>query len=315
MRIAYVVSAYHHPSQLVRLVRRLDGPEASFLVHFDRKSDDRLFRQAVDGLAGMANLLFLERHDCYWGDFGHVRASLKGMRAAIEGGIPFEYLVLLTGQDYPIKPSWYIEQRLRESGGCSYLDHAPLPRADWPNGGLDRIRHWHFRWRGSYLAFPERRHFGHRLPGLAWSLLIALLPLQRRFPRPFHPFGGSSYWCLSREAVAYIHDFVEKDPGFVRFFHRVRVPDEIFFQTVVMNSPLRDRVVNDDLRHVDWARQDRGRPPILRKGDYLALERSPQLFARKFDETVDTEILDMIDDGILGRSVEGGSREGAGRAG
>jgi hypothetical protein len=71
----------------------------------------------------------------------------------------------------------------------------------------------------------------------------------------------------------------------------------MFFHTIVMNSPLRDSVVNDELRHVDWTRDPL--PAVFGAGDLETLRRSPKLFARKFDATFDAEILDLIDSELL----------------
>ena len=84
------------------------------------------------------------------------------------------------------------------------------------------------------------------------------------------------------------------------FFRRVLIPDELFFQTILLNSPLRDRIVNDNLRYMDWSRPNVPLPAVLGTGDLPQLQQSPALFARKFDVTVDSAILDMIDERILG---------------
>jgi hypothetical protein len=85
----------------------------------------------------------------------------------------------------------------------------------------------------------------------------------------------------------------------VRFFKHVNVPDEHFFHTILLNSPLKDTVVNDDLRYLEWRDPDvAGGPAVLRKDDYTKIMGAPELFARKFDVTQDPELLDMIDAAI-----------------
>ncbi|NJN99140.1 MAG: hypothetical protein HC875_36125 [Anaerolineales bacterium] len=78
------------------------------------------------------------------------------------------------------------------------------------------------------------------------------------------------------------------------------MPDELFFQTVLLNSPLRDTIVNDDLKHIQWSTPTSAHPDIFSKEDFEKLNRSPKLFARKFDTKHDTVILDLIDQHILG---------------
>lgn len=272
-RIAYVILAHQLPEQLVRLVRRLDSPRALFLIHINRRSDDAIYQAARAGLAERKNVVFLRRHKLYWAGFGHVRATIEGLEELYTHSVPFDYVALLTGQDYPIKPVSVIERTLAESGGRSFMAYDRLPGG--LVDGMERITHWHSRRIGV---------------AKGWHLK---LPLRRRFPLGLVPYGGSSYWWLSRDAVDYVRGFLAEQPGYLRFFKHVDVPDEIFFHTVMMNSPLRHSVVNDELRHVDWTRTPL--PAVFRVGDFEELERSPKLVARKFDSSVDAEILDLID--------------------
>jgi hypothetical protein len=279
MNIAYIISAYKNPGQLVRLVRRLRARGTSFFIHVDRKSPSEMFEAAFQQLRDVPDLHFLPRHRCHWGDFGHIRATLKGIHALVTSGTPFDYAVLLTGQDYPTRAHEEIASFFARADGASYLSYFPLPHEEWEYEGLDRIQRWHWRVLGRHISFPPRRK----------------LPLKRRFPAGFAPYGGSSYWCLSRACVHYIHDFVGRNPSFVSYFHTVDVPDEIFFQTLLLNSPLAGTLVNDDLRYIDWKDPEAGSPGILTTGDFEQIVGSGKLFARKFDETVDHEILDLLD--------------------
>jgi len=300
MRIAYIISAYQHPEQLVRLILRLYTPMDIFLVHVDKRTDDRIFSEMVEGVSRLPNVTFLPRHACFWGDFGHVKATLKGIFRIKSQNLPFEWAVLLTGQDYPLKSNDTIKKFLEENSGKSFMAYFPLPSNEWQGkGGLERIESWHFRLGHRKFCFPDTNRSTSLTPPGAWRKFSSLVP-KRKFPAGFQPYGGSSYWCLSRECVDYIYHFVRKQPAFVRFFKYVDVPDEIFFQTILLNSPLRESVINDDLRYIDWKVPDSGSPSILGEHDFPKLAASPKLFARKFDIEVEPGILDMIDRYLLG---------------
>ena len=161
----------------------------------------------------------------------HVAASLEGISAIVENGIPCDHAVLLTGQDFPVKSNEEIKARLDRNHGWSFLSYFPVPDNDeWlPDGGLDRIDRWHFWVRGRRLQLPSEDGQG-RL-GSALRLVNGVVP-RRRFLPGLRPYGGSSYWCLSGEAVAFVHRYIRDHPEFVSFFRRVFIPDELFFQTV-----------------------------------------------------------------------------------
>lgn len=286
MNLAYIVSAYKLPEQLSRLVERLATDTSLVLIHVDRKTDEQTYRHMVTSLARFDNVYFLRRHRCDYGGFGHVRATMTGIDELVRRRVAFDYVTLLTGQDYPIKSNEQIAEFFQKHQGASFIDYFPLPTDGWEGGGLDRIESWHVRVRGRRVRIRGRPR----------------LRLTRRFPAGLRPFGGSSYWSMSRECSEWVYEFLRRRPSYIRFFKYVDVPDEMFFQTIVLNSPLRATLVNDDLRYLEWRNPAlAGGPAVLGKDDLGKLARSPKLFARKFDITQDRDILDLIDSRILER--------------
>ena len=273
MRIAYIVSAYKRPEQLARLVRHLGQSSSAIPVHVDAKTDRRTFDAMVNAVDGVPGVHFVSRHRCYWGGFGHVRASLKGIEHLVESGAEFDYAVLLTGQDYPLLGADDLGRFFAAAAGRSYLSHWRLPFAPWgERGGLDRLEQRH-------LLGPARLHL--RLPG------------RRGLPAGLDAFGGSPYWALARPLVEWLHSYVRERPDVVRFFEHVYIPDELFFQSIIMSSEHAGSIVNDNLRYIDWRATPA--PKILTSDDLPAMLASGALFARKFDTYVDSEVLDELD--------------------
>ncbi len=272
-RVAYIVSAYKLPAQLARLLARLEGRGTTFVAHVDRRTSRSVFEEMVERTRRL-DVTFLPRHRSPWGSFGHVQTTLEGISYLLESEIAFDYAVLLTGQDYPLRSPRAIERFLAEAEGRSFMSSWPLPHPPWGrHGGLDRLTRWH-------------RVLGPRRARVS-------LPARRRLPAGLAPYGGSPYWCFSRAAVEYVQRFVTEKPELVRFFRHVYIPDELMFQTILMNSALRDAIVNDNVRYVEWGREPA--PAILTRADLPAMLQSGALFARKFDETVDPVVLDELD--------------------
>lgn len=269
MQIAYIISAYKRPDLLFRLVDALDG--APIAIHVDRKSD--IGPEVESRARAHANVTLLPRHVCHWGLFGHVEASLEGLKWFM--GAQADYAALLTGQCYPIKPKRVIEQALENLGGRSMIEISRFPKAEWlhgDDGGYKRLDRF-------YLKFPRR------------LMPKAIRLWKRRPPYHLHPYGGSGYWLLSREAIAYIRAYVAGHPQLTRYFRTTFCPDEMFFQTILGNSPLNGKLVSKLLHYTDWSKGGAS-PAMLRSSDLPTLQASDALFARKFD---DHETLDMID--------------------
>lgn len=253
----------------------------------------------IESLSMRDNVVFLARNRCDWGGFGHVEASLKGLRALEDKGARFDYVILLTGQDYPIKSNSYIQEFLGAHWGYSYIDFFPLPHKQWPgNGGLDRLLHWHFILGGHHFECPIASPWRYHHLNLIWNRLITVIPAKRKWPEKVLPYGGSSYWCLSRECIEYILQYVQANEWWIRYFKHAWVPDELFFQTILLNSPYRDRLVNDNLRFIQWTNRQPS-PDILTAKDFPSFSTTAKLFARKFDATIDASVLDMIDSQFL----------------
>jgi hypothetical protein len=306
VNVAYIVSAYRLPALLVRLVRRLQAPGTTTLIHVDARTDPATWRAMEEPLRELPHVVFLPRHPCHWGDFGHVRATLKGLRALLASGRPFDYVALLTGQDYPIRSNTEIRQTLSAAAGRVFMDWMPVPNDAWADG-LDRFEHRHFRIGGRRFAFPGTP-FGRTPLNGAWTRAARALRLYRTMPAGLQPFGGSSYWMMPADCARYVDRFVQERPDVVSFFETVLIPDEMFVQSIVLNSPFRDRVTKNDLRWIDWS-ENVAHPRVLTVADYDKFVTSGALFARKFDPAVDAAVLDRID-ALLDRREAGSEHVG-----
>lgn len=279
MNLAYIVLCHTLPQQVVRLVRRLDDEHVTFLVHVDRRAADTVVSTIEMGLSDLENVRYLPRRACRWGSSGTLAATLEGVSTLVRDGTA-DYGILLSGQDYPLWNPARIRSFFEMRNGASFIEWFPTDDAQspWGDAGRRRYERWHLRRAGRHLHLPR--------------------PWRARPADIF--FGGSAYWCLSRQCLGVIDAFMTHVPSSVRYFNHVDSPDEIFFQTALGNSPARSTLVNDDLRYIDWSAR-RSHPAVLTTADFAALETSMDLYARKFDVRVDSRVLDLIDDDLLTR--------------
>ncbi|BAZ68438.1 MAG: beta-1,6-N-acetylglucosaminyltransferase [Pelatocladus maniniholoensis HA4357-MV3] len=299
MKIAYIILAHKYPKQLLRLINRLNTDDVSFFIHIDKKADSQFFHQLVTQLQDLPNVYFLKRYDSAWGSFNIVRATLEGIKLIAEASNDFDHIVNLSGQDYLIKSNEQIQFFFEANKGKEFLEYFPLPCSKWRGGGFRRVEYWHIRWKDEYLCLPEERKFKSPLNSFLYSLLIPVLFKKRKLDKYFPLYGGSQFWCLTGECVKWINDFVKQNRKFVNRFNYTFCTDEIFFQTLILNSPFKDKVVNEHLRYVEWSNINDYHPKILTRKDFEKIKQSKKIFARKFDMTRDEDILNMIDKIIL----------------
>jgi hypothetical protein len=126
----------------------------------------------------------------------------------------------------------------------------------------------------------------------------------RRHLGGMDPYGGETWWALTRDACQYITEFVRAQPKIVEFFTNAEVPDETFIHTILGNSPFADRR-RRNLHYRDWS--GGGPHPAMISERHVEEFRAAEkivladafgsgevLFARKFsDETLG--LIDKID--------------------
>lgn len=135
MKIHYIILVHKNPEQLCRLVEQLETEQTDFYIHVDRKTDISPFQEKLS----RPNVCFIsERVDILWGTISQVSAVLNCMREISRKGEE-GHVILLSGQDYPLKSNRYIAAFLETHRTTDFLFHFSLPSDIWPRKGLDRL--------------------------------------------------------------------------------------------------------------------------------------------------------------------------------
>jgi hypothetical protein len=322
MQHAYLIQAHYQPLMLKRLVTALNTESVFFFIHIDAKSDLAPFQAA---LQEVKNVQFVQpRVRVNWMGYSAVAAQLALLQTACNLQ-QFDYYSLLSGSDYPIKSNRQIEQFLT-GNHTEYINYWKLSdRPSW----LDKIEYHYLTDR-----FPIRDYYPKiTLRGLYWRAFFRLKPYlpKRPFLAEITPYGGSQWWTLTHDCVELIQHYLDTQPEFIQAYKNTLSPDEMVFQTIVLNSKFAattqnfqqyeewSRTTSDadkfsetqmlpevsfNLRYIDWSGNakvngDRGWPASLDDRDFEALEHSAALFARKFDPEKSAPLLDRIDRELL----------------
>jgi hypothetical protein len=282
VRIAYLILAHRAPWQLYRLVQRLRGPDAHFVIHIDGNTSGPEWGLLSNELDS-SDISWAPRVACRWGDFSLVDATLSCVKTLCNSDAEFDFVVLLSGQDYPIKSRSFFSRFLADRRGECLMFAYPFPFPHWVNGGYHRLPTWRIPFPGK-----PRRILPPRVAGFR----------HKKLPFGYHPFGGSQWWCLPGEAVQYIHEFVVAHPEFVQYYRQAIIPDEMFFHTILGNSHFHIDAGENNVTYTKW----RGgpNPAVLTAADLTEMNDSEYLFARKFDMDADPELLDWIDTELIG---------------
>lgn len=298
MRIAYLIVAHEYPQLLARVVSRLQGPRSSVFVHLDRRIRSAPFKRALEN----TDVRWVRRVRSSWGTFGQVRASLLLLREALATDPQASTFALLSGVDYPLRSGEELARFFDARPGVSFISCHRLPWDAWgEDGGLDRLTHWHFSSPHSprtYVEYPATAPSGRRPVRTAHRLCAMTLPRTRSLPCDVTLYGGSSWWNLTRDACETILGRIRSSPGFLRRFWFTRSADEIFYQTLVMNSNA-GKIESDDLRCAFWDGRRGQHPATVTVDDFQEIEASGKLFVRKVHPQHSDALLDKIDRELL----------------
>lgn len=292
MKKAYIIIAHKNPVHLHRLINRLNDGNSDFFLHIDKKVEISLFQNIIE----FGDVIhWTERFDSKWGSYGTIKPYLAAMRQIREMAVNFDRIMLLSGQDYPIKSNADIDAFFTRSPHSVFINYFPIPNYDkWPGparGGLYRVDKYYFGLEKLEL-----------LRSRALNFLATYLPfLRRKLPNGMKPYTGQTWWNIDMYTLNYILDYDAEHPEYMYFHRNTFVADELFVQMIIGNSTdekLLQRIENSEKRFTIWEKATSAHPKILDKDDFDRISASDDLFARKFEED-DTEILDMIDSKIL----------------
>ncbi|WP_414172435.1 beta-1,6-N-acetylglucosaminyltransferase [Clavibacter tessellarius] len=115
----FLIYTFREPELLARTIRRL-APHP-VVVHVDRKVDQAPFVAALAAEDRDRVEFLADRVRVNWGGYSQVEAIRRLVAAGIARARPEEHLVLLSGQDYPIRPVAELEAMLAGSGGKQFL--------------------------------------------------------------------------------------------------------------------------------------------------------------------------------------------------
>lgn len=278
MKHAYLIMAHNEPEILNVLLSMLDDERNDLYLHIDKKSN--LIN--VDALSvNHAKLIILqERISLYWMDISQVKTEMLLFETAYKNG-PYAYYHIVSGVDLPIKTQDYIHQFCDTHQGKEFVafENEPHNVADMKRKiSKYHILPNHYR-DGNYIRFRACNAFRKM-----FLYVQDKLNYNRKEELEFKK--GSNWVCVTHEFVGYL---LQKKEFIFKRFKYVPACDEIFLQSIIWNSPFRDKIykVNDGckgyLHHIEW---NRGVFPYVWKSeDFNELINSDKLFARKFSSS------------------------------
>lgn len=285
-RHAYMIIAHTNFEQLGLLLQLLDRDSNDIYLLIDKKVKNPP-REFLKKQVKKASLLFTKPVKVSWGGDSVIKAEMQLLKIAIKE--EHKYYHLISGMDLPIKSQNYIYSFFDENDGKNFIS-LELNHEHNQNGStLHRLDY--------YYPFQNLigRNEGRRIK-IYKKMQDFLIQLQKglKYSRTKNNaltfLKGCNWFSITHEAAQYV---VNNYPRFKSIFRFTLIADEMFMQTILYNSPLSNTIADKNLRLIDW---NRGAPYTFVFEDFPEIINSDRLFARKFDERVDKEVILKIYD-------------------
>ena len=304
MKKAIIIMAHQKPEQInIFLKQLLFDKETYIFIHVNK-----LCESIIPSILRHERIIISKNNIVvHWGSDNFLKAELIMLREVLSYPIPFEYILINSGQELLVKKG--LDEFLTKNKGKCFVDRDIFEHtaANDRRARAFLLYHWPEICRRQYdskwnpFRILRRAHIEICKTG------TCLFRKKIHYDFKDITFYKSFFWCaLPRSIVEFLIHFAETEHEFMKIYNNALVAEEYFVATIVMMNP--------DLR---WTMQYNSgnsyslvytkphvnsHSPLLGKQDIEELENSGAFFARKFDIDYDKEVIEYFYNKITGKS-------------
>ncbi|AIY83433.1 core-2/I-Branching enzyme family protein [Clostridium baratii str. Sullivan] len=283
MKVIYGVLCNKNSIVLKNMLDILSKDNKIF-IHVDLKSDIEEFSE----YKSYKNVEFIKNRVCVnWGEFSLTQATLNIINSA--KNMEYDYISIISGDCLPLKSDSLIKEFLEKNNGKEFIGvEKSFNKKELEN----RVKYIYPRWR-----FNKKCTNVNLLLKIKRTLQIKLCLFKKnsKFKNLPKLYKGCNWFTISKDLVEYITKYLNENGDYIEAFQNSFCSDEVFFQTIVMNSKFRNNVyrINENiddnimsLRYIDW-KSGPEYPKILSENDFEKIKNTECIIGRKFNSELD----------------------------
>ena len=267
MTVGFVMLVHEPLDRAAQVARHWAQAGCPVVIHVDRSVPIAAYGRLALQLADFDSVVFADRGHCDWGTWSLVAASQNAAQLMLDRFPEVQHVFLASGSCLPLRPVADLRSYLLDHLNTNFIESVTTRDVPWTTGGLDHERFWYsfpFSWKRQRFLFDR------------YVSLQKMVGRRRRIPPGIVPHLGAQWWCLTRRTLTKILGD-DRRPEFERYFKRVWIPDESYFQTVVRLHSRRIESRSLTLSKFDF----QGKPHIFYDDHLQLLRRSDCFVARK----------------------------------
>jgi hypothetical protein len=293
MNLGFIILAHNHPEAVRRLANILATDGDLVVIHFDSSASpaDLL---AVQQIAAERpdQIRVISKIHCVWGEWSLVDAVLLALQEFKKMPSPPDYVHLMSGADYPIRPIADLKEFLRIYPNQDFIECCDISQKSWIKGGLEKERFLF------YFPFNFRTHRKTFDRLVRWH---RKLKIRRRMPLGLKPHMGSQWWTLRWPTCERVLNFTASNPTVPKFFKTTWIPDESYFQTLIAALVPKNEIAN--LQLIFHHLTSSGRPYVFYNDHLSIIRRLPHFFIRKVSPGASTLLECLGKPGFYSRRI------------
>ena len=267
MSVTFLMLVHTALGRAAQVARHWAQRGCPVVIHVDKRVPGAEFERLARRLADLDNIRFCRRRRVSWGTWAVVGATIDAAEMALAEFPETRHVYLASGSCLPLRPVTELQAYLDRHPDTDFIESVTTADVPWTVGGLSIERftlRFPFSWRDRRKLFD------------GYVRLQRRIGFRRRLPPGLVPHLGSQWWCLSRRTLAAILSDPERRLH-ERYFSRVWIPDESYFQTLVRHHGRRVESRSLTLAKFDF----QGKPHIFYDDHLQLLRRSDCFIARK----------------------------------
>ncbi|MGB3655316.1 MAG: beta-1,6-N-acetylglucosaminyltransferase [Rivularia sp. (in: cyanobacteria)] len=309
MTVCYLIQTYKDPEQVYRLVKLIKSTASDSFILISHNFNSCDLNTSL--LRKLKDVEVIPNNNVMMGSFAILQGYFDAIGWLSSQNIKFDWLINLTGQDYPTQPLHKIESFLAKTDYDGFIQYFDVfsKQSPWNRKVVNTRYLYHYKHFKQYLSPKQRfmlkpiKHIINNCQPFvrlnsSYGVTVGIKSSCNLFNKKFTCYGGSYFATISQKCAAYLYSFVKDNNRVFDYYKKTFIPEESLIQTILVNSQ-KFKLCNSNYRYTDFINSRHGHPRILTNKDFSILNQDNIHFARKFDMNVDSAILDELDTKIF----------------
>ncbi len=285
MKHAIIILAHKDIPLLCKIIQYFDR-ECDIFVHIDKKA--KIIDTDLKKISELKNIKKISRkYSIHWGGFSILKAELYLLNLVLRTS-DANYIHLISGQDYPVKPLHEFLDFFQNANEKNYLSVQKMSFKEVTN----RLLYFQpYDW-------VERNTHGR-------NFIKKIVRFQKKmklqrgacdlFATMYH---GSQWFSITRATTNFILNYTKEHPTFYKRMKFTFAPEECYINTLLMHFKSNE-CVDSNFRYIRWMYENGNNPANLTINHLGEIIESGAFFARKMEHPYCDILISAIDKYLL----------------